>query len=147
MMRKIDLKPINEGNVLTAFDLRLDDAQKLFVSHPMRSLALGYAYGARCHAFGLYDGNLMVGYVMIRFDENDTAVLWHFMIDREHQGKGCGKAALRSALDYIQTCSCTRRVLLTCHPANRAALGLYRSEGFAETGRTEGLEIELALEL
>ena len=149
-MKKIELKPICGDNILSAFDLELEDRQKVYVSHPMRSLALGYAYHDCCRAFGIYDGEKMAGYIMLRFDAgNHACTIWHFMIDRSLQGHGYGYSALAAALEYIRSeagFDC-RRVTLTCHPKNDAALGLYRRFGFRETGRMEGVEIELELPL
>ena len=39
------------------------------------------------------------------------------------------------------------QILLTCSPENEPAMKLYRSMGFAETGRRDEDEIELALTL
>lgn len=147
-MNAIVLKPIDRGNILCAFDLKLEEGQKIFVSHPMRSLALGYVYHDICRPFGIYNGGRMIGYIMLRFEvETDSCVIWHFMIDREHQGHGCGAAALSAALDYIRSAGNYRQVLLTCHPKNEAALKLYQRFGFMETGRVEGVENELKLTL
>lgn len=150
MMRKICLKPIDERSVQAAFDLELAEEQKLFVSHPMRSLALGYVYGERCRAFGVYEGEEMAGYLMLRHDPDENAhTIWHFMIDKKCQGQGFGKAALSAALEMIRSgvLGESKKVLLTCNPGNNAALGLYHSFGFFETGRTEGIELELELKL
>ena len=150
MMREICLKPIDESNILSAFALELAEEQKAFVSHPMRSLALGYVYPDRCRAFGVYGGEKMTGYVMLRRDpDENTHTLWHFMIDKNYQGQGYGKAALSAALDKIRSGALgdSEKVILTCNPLNKAALDLYHAFGFCETGRTEGIEIELELKL
>ena len=149
-MKRIQLIPIDTTNILTAFDLELTDTQKVYVSHPMRSLALGYAYRDRCAPFGVYDGETMVGYAMVIYDHQEKAyTLWHFMIDKNLQGRGYGKAALRAVLDYISTgpFGDANRVLLTCNPDNAGALKLYSAAGFEATGRTSGIEIELELYL
>jgi len=147
-MKNIALRPIDEANIQDAFALELEEDQRSFVSHPMRSLALGYACRERCRAFGVYVGDRMAGYVMIVLDAGTADYrLWHFMIDRSCQGRGIGKAALNAALDHIRSrpLGPVGRILLTCNPANEVALKLYRSAGFRETGRMEKGELELEL--
>lgn len=149
-MKTIALVPINADNILAAFALELEEYQKTYVSHPMRSLALAYVYPNQCMPFGLYSGEHMVGYVMLRFDPSENAcILWHFMIDKSRQGQGIGKSALAAVLDLIRTKSLgdADQILLTCHPENAAALKLYHAAGFVQTGRMEGAEIELKLPL
>ena len=72
--------------------------------------------------------------------------LW---VTGEHKGKGYGRAAMERALEYIRQkpFGDFSRVALTCSPENELALKLYRSMGFAETGRRDEDEIELALTL
>ena len=64
----INLKVINEDNFLDAFQLRLADGQEKYVSNPIRSLAQAYVYRKQCQPFGIYDGDEMVGYVMVIYD-------------------------------------------------------------------------------
>ena len=133
----IDLKAITEENFIDAFALKLAPEQERFVSHPVRSLAQAYVYREQCQPFGIYEGDRMVGYVMVIYDYDIPEYdIWHMMIDRTEQGKGYGKAALDRVLDYIKTkpFGSSERVTLTCNKENLRALGLYKSNGFTETG-------------
>ena len=144
----IDLKAITEENFIDAFALKLAPEQERFVSHPVRSLAQAYVYREQCQPFGIYEGDRMVGYVMVIYDYDIPEYdIWHMMIDRTEQGKGCGKAALDRVLDYIKTkpFGSSERVTLTCNKENLRALNLYKSKGFTETGAEDGEEIELSL--
>lgn len=67
-MTAIRLVPIDENNFIDAFNLTLGEGQEKFVSHPVRSLAQAYVYRDRCVPFGIYDGETMVGYVMVIYD-------------------------------------------------------------------------------
>lgn len=49
----ICLKPINEDNFLDVFNLKLDEGQDIYVSHPIRSLAQAYVYRTQCQPFGM----------------------------------------------------------------------------------------------
>ena len=145
-MRTVTLKPIDESNFLDAFALKLAPGQEAFVSHPIRSLAQAYVYYHQCTPFGVYDGDQMVGYLMVIYDyDEQTYNLWHLMIDESRQGRGYGRAAVIAALDYIRTkpFGSSNRVLLTCNPENRVAWGLYKALGFTGSGRADDEETEL----
>ena len=146
----ISLHQIDENNFTDAFRLQLGERQEKFVSHPIRSLAQAYVYRDQCTPFGIYDGEQMVGYVMVLYDYDVPEYdVWHLMIDRTQQGKGYGRAAMEQVLDCIRKkpFGPSGRVALTCSPENTAALHLYESLGFAPTGNADEDEIELALQL
>ena len=143
----INLKVINEDNFLDAFQLKLADGQEKYVSNPIRSLAQAYVYRKQCQPFGIYDGDEMVGYVMVICDYDIPEYdIWHMMIDASRQGRGYGSEALRLVLEYIKTkpFGDSNRVTLTCNKDNPIALKLYRGAGFLETGVEDEDEIELS---
>lgn len=144
----IALRPITEDNFIDAFNLKLKDGQERFVSHPVRSLAQAYVYRDQCQPFGIYSGEMMVGYVMVIYDYDVPEYdIWHMMIDGSQQGNGFGKAALELVLNYIKgkPFGDSGRVALTCNKDNSAALNLYKSFGFELTGGEDDDEVELAL--
>ncbi|QFJ53522.1 GNAT family N-acetyltransferase [Pseudobutyrivibrio xylanivorans] len=146
----INLRKISEENFIDAFNLKLGHGQDKFVSHPIRSLAQAYVYRDQCQPFGIYDDDIMVGYVMVIYDYDIPEYnIWHMMIDEKHQGKGYGKAALEQILAYISTkpFGNSIRVTLTCNKDNKTALALYRNIGFIETGVVDDDEIELTLDI
>ena len=146
----IELKPIAEDNFVAAFDLKLAPGQEEYVSHPVRSLAQAYVYRTQCQPFGIYEGDTMVGYVMVIYDYDIPEYdVWHMMIDESKQGRGYGSAAMDRVLEYIRTkpFGDSDRVALTCHKENAHALKLYQSKGFAPTGAVYDDEIELSLTL
>ena len=143
----INLKVIDEDNFLDAFQLKLAEGQEKYVSNPIRSLAQAYVYRKQCQPFGIYDGDEMVGYVMVIYDFDIPEYdIWHMMIDASRQGAGYGSTALRLILDYIKTkpFGDSNRVTLTCNKDNPIALKLYREAGFLETGVEDEDEIELS---
>lgn len=144
----IDLRKITEENFIDAFELKLAPGQERFVSHPIRSLAQAYVYREQCQPFGIYEGNAMVGYVMVIYDHDIPEYdIWHMMIDESQQGRGYGSLALDQVLDHIKTkpFGDSNRVTLTCNRDDIQALDLYKSKGFTETGAVDGDEIELSL--
>lgn len=144
----IHLRKITEENFIDAFHLKLAPEQERFVSHPIRSLAQAYVYREQCQPFGIYEGDTMVGYVMVIYDYDIPEYdIWHMMIDESKQKRGFGRTALERVLDYIKTkpFGSSNRVTLTCNRDNSQALNLYKSRGFAETGAVDDDEIELSL--
>ena len=146
----ITLRAITEDNFIDAFNLKLAPGQERFVSHPVRSLAQAYVYREHCQPFGIYEGDTMVGYVMVIYDYDIPEYdIWHMMIDESYQRRGYGSAALDLVLDYIKTkpFGSSNRVTLTCNRDNIQALKLYKSKSFTETGAEDEDEIELSLTL
>jgi len=149
-MKNITLTRIDESNFMDAFQLELAAGQDGFVSHPIRSLAQAYVYYHQCTPFGIYTGDVMVGYVMVIYDPDTGEYnLWHLMIDRRHQRQGYGKQAVQACLDYIRQkpFGPGATAVLTCHERNTAAIALYKSLGFQETGNRDEEEIEMKLTL
>ena len=144
----IDLREITEENFIDAFHLKLAPEQERFVSHPIRSLAQAYVYREQCQPFGIYEGDVMVGYVMAIYDyDTNEYNIWHMMIDESNQRRGYGRVALDRVLDYIKDkpFGSSDRITLTCNRDNIQALNLYKSRGFTETGAMDEDEIELSL--
>ena len=146
----VRLIQITEDNFIDAFNLKLEEEQELFVSHPIRSLAQAYVYYKQCTPFGIYDGDKIVGYVMVIYDYDIPEYdIWHMMIDKSEQGKGYGKIALQKVIDYIREkpFGNSDRIALTCNKRNQVALKIYKEAGFEPTGNSDGDEIELAIQL
>ncbi len=103
--------------------------------------------------FAVYSDDTLVGFVMFGYgtigdeDEPDVAAgnycIWRFMIDRNFQKQGYGRAALLAALDYLRTepCGPAEFCWLSYEPENTVAKALYASVGFVENGQTDGEEI------
>ena len=142
----ISLRPIDESNFLDVFNLKLGEGQERYVSHPIRSLAQAYVYREQCQPFAIFDGERVVGYVMVIYDYDVPEYdVWHLMIDAQYQHRGFGRAAMEQVLAYIaaKPFGDSPRVAMTCHERNTAALRLYESLGFSPTGMRYGAEVEL----
>jgi diamine N-acetyltransferase len=159
----IRLEQINARNVWKFLELTVSEKQKSFVARNDVSIIEAYTtITANGHAFpfGIYDDEKPVGFLMIGFDVDDywddapsiakgNYFLWRFMIDKDYQGKGYGKEALRQALEYIKTFPCGPAKLCwtSYEPENDTARHLYHSFGFRETGETDGEELIMVLSL
>lgn len=149
-MNHVILKKIDESNYIDCFKLKLAAGQEKYVSNPIRSLAQAYVYYSQCTPFGIYMEDRMVGYVMVIYDYDEEVYnIWHMMIDKDFQGNGYGKSALKEVIRYISSkpFGQSQTVLITCNPENETAYGLYRQLGFVKTGRRDDDESELGLYL
>ena len=157
------LEKINGKNVWEILKLSVSEEQKNFVARNEISIIEAYtAITANGHAFpfGIYDDDQPVGFLMIGFDADDywddaPAIakgnynLWRLMIDKNFQGKGFGKEAVKLALEFIHTFPCGKAdyCWLSYEPENEAARRLYQSFGFKETGDRDGEELIAVLKL
>ena len=125
---------------LRAFSLRLEAQQEKFVSHPIRSLAQAYVYYSQCTPFAVCRAGQVVGYLMVIYDYDEEAYfIWHLMIDAQHQGRGCGRAAMEAALAYIRSkpFGASNLVRLTVSPETRPPAICTRPCRFSPTGRAD----------
>ena len=148
--RNVRLVRVDTKNFDALIDLKPFESQENFVAPNIYSLAeacANTAEGRYAQPFGIYDGETPVGFLMIGFDIadddadrqkypflNNNYLIWRFMIDRNHQNKGYGKAAMQLALDFIRTWPCgeAEYCWLSYEPENETARKLYRSFGFME---------------
>jgi diamine N-acetyltransferase len=86
-------------------------------------------------------GEEAVGFAMYGPDPDDGQLwLYRLMIDKDHQGRGLGRAALHEIIRHVRDELGAPLLRLGVHTDNRAAAALYRSVGFVFTGQTCGSE-------
>ncbi|MGL4774608.1 MAG: GNAT family N-acetyltransferase [Clostridium sp.] len=148
MEKQLVLKKIDEGNFIECFNLKLKEGQEKFVSHPIRSLAQAYVYYNQCIPFGIFNGDVMVGYVMVIYDYDEKNYnIWHMMIDEQHQNKGYGAVALELCINYIKSkpFGDSNDIILSCNLENAQGIHLYEKFGFRDTGERDDDEIIMKL--
>ena len=159
----IHLEKVTGKNVWDILKLEVAEEQRTFVAANEVSIIEAYiAITGNGHAFpfGIYDNNTLVGFLMIGFDVDDdwedapqiakgNYNLWRLMIDKNYQGHGFGKEAVRLALDFMKTQPCGEAAFcwLSYEPENEAARQLYRSFGFEETDEMDGEEVIAVMKL
>ena len=158
----INLRPINQDNVLQIVNLKADEK---FVGSNAISLAEAYAYyqskGEMPIVFGIYNDDVPVGFTMIDYydeaselakDDNEGEpfyYLWRVMIDEKYQNKGFGRPAMNLIIQELKKFPKGRAnafitgVMLD----NEITYNFYKSFGFAETGEADGNEIFLRMSL
>lgn len=157
MKNRIRFEKVNYDNFDDLIGLQVKEDQKKYVASNVSSLARAYAAlasGGTALPFGIYYGDKPVGFLMIGYfaEMDDVRVIWNgdeeeitdfmpgsyliwlLMIDKDHQGKGYGKEALRLALEFIKTKPCGNAAYcwLSYEQENNVARELYRSFGFEE---------------
>lgn len=90
----IEFKEITKENLRGILKLKVHDHQKDQVAINAWSVAEGH-YDETAWFRGIFKEDQPVGFVMLYLDKKEKAYgVWRFMIDKEHQGKGYGKAAM-----------------------------------------------------
>ncbi|WP_300803973.1 N-acetyltransferase [uncultured Acetatifactor sp.] len=150
---RIELREIHDGNRAHCIALRTTPEQKAYIASNEDSLgeAQKEEYAEIARPFAIYADEVLVGFAMFAFDENnedadDRYWLWRFMIDASLQGKGYGSAALKEIIEYFRR-NGADQITLSTKESNEKALGLYHKFGFRENGEMNDEEIVLKLHL
>lgn len=147
----IELREINELNKQEIIDLEVEENQKQFIASNEKSLQTAKDNKSVARPFAIYADDVPVGFAMFAFDfdyddPDDRFWLWRFMIDKNHQGKDFGAAALEIIIRYFRD-NGANNIKLSTKESNAAALSLYHKFGFMETGEMNGEEAVLKLDL
>jgi diamine N-acetyltransferase len=146
----VTLRDVTADNWQAAASLELDSDQEDLVASNAESLE-----ESRCdpdaRPRAIYVGERLVGFLMYDAGDPDDdpreATIYRFMIDRNHQGRGFGRAALSKVLDEIRAIKDVRKVSINYAPENPVTKAFYASFGFKETGLDEDGEVVAELVL
>lgn len=86
---------------------------------------------------GIYDGDILVGFAMYGlFQDVPGGQVWldRFLIDRNFQGRGYGKATIHLLLSKLLLEFGKNRIYLSVYADNQKAIRLYESIGFYFNG-------------
>ena len=101
----VKLTKIEYENFHDVIDLELEKNQEKNRPSNLYSIA-EFSFSSTAHPRAIWSGDEIVGFLMYRFgedeDDNDECVIWRFMIDRRHQNKGIGKAAMKLLMEEIK---------------------------------------------
>jgi len=158
----IKFKEINWDNSEDVIALQVHENQKNYVASNTDSLADAFVdwstFGVRPMAFAIYNDEELVGFIMMAYccknkdresDEEKRYFLWRFMVDKAHQGKGYGRAAMELMVAHLKTMpqGPAGWCYTSYEPGNDVASGLYAKFGFVETGEIDEGEIVMRLRL
>jgi diamine N-acetyltransferase len=143
----IQLRPITKDNWEEAAGLEPFPEQKEFVAANVYSIAES-KFHDDLTTFAIYDDETMVGFAMIGRDpEDDQYWIMRFMIDRNFQRRGYGRAALALLIDQMRPLPEIAAINIGYEVANTGAAALYREFGFVETGLASWGEMTARLPL
>ena len=137
----IKLIPVKDNNRDAVLALSVREDQQ-FVAPNGESLREAAEANAEkpgmARPFAIYADDRLVGFCMFAFDpenedEDDRYWLWRFMIDKNEQDKGYGRAALQEIIKYFKE-NGADRLFLSTSPENEQGLHIYHKAGFRETG-------------
>ncbi|NLN46903.1 MAG: GNAT family N-acetyltransferase, partial [Clostridiaceae bacterium] len=98
----VELREIGENNYKEVLALEVDPDQKSHVAPNVVSLAQAWVFRDVARPFAIYAGDTLVGFAMLEGDlEKPSYDIWRFMIDRHHQRKGYGRAAMERILAHF----------------------------------------------
>ncbi len=138
---KIKLEPVNDSNREAVLALSVREDQHFVAPNNVSLRQAAEANAGQpglARPFAIYADDRLVGFCMFAFTPekeapDDRYWLWRFMIDKNEQGKGYGKAALKEILKYF-TEHGADMIYLSTEPENELGLHLYHKFGFRETG-------------
>ncbi len=151
----VTLCEITPQNRSTIEALSVTDDQSDYVAGVADSLVeAAQTPDARPWYRAVYAGDEPVGFVMI--SDGITVVnpdylgpyyLWRLLVDRRHQGRGYGSAALRLVVEHVCTRPDARVLITSAVPGPASPVGFYVEQGFRITGEVHQGEVVLELDL
>ncbi|WBW96304.1 GNAT family N-acetyltransferase [Oceanirhabdus sp. W0125-5] len=127
----IRLEKITQENFDECINLKVAEEQKDFVSSPTLSLAKAYIHYDVISPFAIYNDDIIVGFIMLRYNEGyNSYFIWQLMIDEKYQSKGYGKQATKLAIEWMKKDERCKEIVTTYKKGNNCARDLYLKLGF-----------------
>ncbi len=145
----VEFRRIDEENFYPLLKLDPGDGGR-FVASPAVSLAEAWLYyeAHNTYPFAVYEGEELVGYIMVHEDLNRKVLfLWRLAIAKEHQGQGYGTAALRKLITLTRESGKYACLVIGYEEGNERARHIYEKLGFRPVGKEPGGETILRLDL
>ena len=145
----VDFRPIDKENFYPLLNMDPGD-HGTFVASNAVSLAEAWLYYENhdTHPFAVYEGDTLVGFMMVHEDRpKGVLYLWRLAIAREHQGRGCGTAALSQFIALARESGKYSCIAIGYMEGNDRARHIYEKLGFRPTGLVEDGEIIMRLDL
>ena len=140
---RIQLRDLTTENFDDVIALAVAEDQRDFLNSNVESIAWAYV-APESHPFVIYDGDTPVGLASYGYVPDDGRCwIMHLMVDHRRQREGIGRIALEQLLARMNEVSGGAKLLVPVNPANAAAIHLYESLGFEDTGRRQGGELIL----
>jgi len=134
----IQLREVTRATVTAVCKLDAGDGGRQVAPNAV-SIAQAHFQGEAWYR-AAYDDEALVGFVMlydptlVEKPEEPDFFLWRLMIDKEHQGKGYGRAVVEALVEHVRTRPGARRLLVSHVKGAEKLSVFYRSLGFEYTG-------------
>ncbi|MDC7234947.1 MAG: GNAT family N-acetyltransferase [Spirochaetales bacterium] len=139
--KKISLVPVDSENWREVATLEVHEDQAEFVASGSYYLCL-CTYDNLWHPLAILLEDEVIGFMMWAVDEDDGSCwLGGITIDKEYQGKGYGRRAVKGALQMLNREKGYTDFALSYNSENKGARHLYSSMGFEEHDEMEDDEI------
>ena len=136
-------EPVTTENFERIIALELDAQQRGFVQSNLYSIAQSYVR-PEFHPTAICLNGEPVGFLLWCIDpEEDQYWVYRLMIDRAHQRRGYGTAALRLLVEQLRQDPSRGVLYISAFPENTAALAAYAGLGFVPDGRKIAGEVVL----
>ncbi|MCE7741328.1 MAG: GNAT family N-acetyltransferase [Candidatus Heimdallarchaeota archaeon] len=143
----ISIKEITADNWIKAVKLEVRSDQKGFVASNAKSIAQS-KFQTFLECYGVYENEQMVGFAATGKNPEDGEIwIARYMIGVQYQGKGLGKKGSQKLVSFLQEKHNCSKIFLDVDPENKAAINLYKSLGFKETGKLQGNSLIFELNL
>ena len=144
----VTLQEITRETLREILKLEVSETQKNFVAPNPVSVAQAYYQRENAWFRGIYADETPVGFIML-YDEPHEPVyfLWRFMIDQRYQGMGYGRKAIELLVKHVKTRPAATELEVSYVPGEGSPGPFYAKVGFEETGRTEGEERIMVMQL
>ncbi len=141
----IELKPVDQSNRDDCIRLKVTEEQSEYIATNESSLEAAMEHSEVARPFLIYSDGKAVGFTMFAFepdyaDPDDRYWLWRFMIDKEYQGQGYGREALKHIISFFRENGASN-IRLSTKGSNVNAIHLYQSFGFTPNGDMNDGEI------
>ncbi|MCM1988920.1 GNAT family N-acetyltransferase [Oceanirhabdus seepicola] len=142
------LEKVTADNYRECLKLKVAEDQEHFVTSNDISLARAVASYDKVTPFAIYNDDIMVGFIMLRFNEGyNNYLIWQLMIDERYQSKGYGKQAMKLAIEWMKNEDRCYEIVLTCKDGNHLAEKMYTKLGFEKMSEVVDGEVDMVLRL
>jgi diamine N-acetyltransferase len=132
------LRDVTKENWYQCTKLKVSEAQRALFPAPVVYWIAESKFEDSFRLLAIYHQETLVGFCVYGYDVADGEYwISALMIDEHHQGKGYGKAALRSIISLLTERHGCRSIKIGHRPHNTVAAKLYESLGFRVIGHTE----------
>ena len=138
----VKIVELNADNWYDCCELEVSTEQKAYMEPNAISIAQS-KFELTLKPYAIYAEDKIVGFLMYNSvqEELDGYWIYRIMVDKEHQGKGIGKAATKLMIAEMAKLPNAIKIVVGYHPENIGAHSLYSSLGFIDHGDRFGKEM------